>query len=772
MSVAMPSPTGQAVTRFAGKGAQVLVKVVFTVVMAGAFLAVGSVLLFSQAKAFFTAGETGSDVAKIELAPLATRSALYAADGSLLQYLHGEENRLPVPIDKVPPHVVKAVLDAEDERFYEHGPIDLRAMTRAMVSNIEAGQIAEGGSTITQQLVKTALLNPKKNVNRKLQEASLAIRLEKQMTKTEILERYLNTVYFGNGAYGLQAAAERYYQTDVDKLSLGQAVLLAGLIRNPVGADPFGNPEAARGRRDVIIDRMQRLGDVSPDQAVDLKAEALPTPQAEEAVDGSNYFTRHVVDQLLKDPKYLGGTDAERNRLVFRGGISIHTTLIPSAQAQAERSIAETLPPDRGEFNAALVSVEPSSGAVRAAVSGLDFAQHKVDLVTGDGRQVGSSFKMFTLMAAIEAGDTPADTILGTSPCNIPNPGGEDDPWQTQNNEGESAGVLTLTDATVQSVNCAYARLIKLVGPDKVVDVAKRMGVGTSSDHSSPRPLRPDLSLTLGTSDVTPLDMASAYATLATDGEHHEPYFIDRVEDRDGNLIYRSTNKGERAVSVQNARTVLSVLTQVVQRGTGVAAAVPRWTVAGKTGSTDNNTDAWFVGVTPKLATAVWMGAPSGKVPMYNVGIFPKVFGGTYPAMIFNDYMKQFLSGQNPVDFAAPDRVPNQRPPKTLLLDKEVPPNLSGRTSRQAQAATDFNDAPSSAVPPQSAGDGANTASTGGGGRIGTAPVVPDAPVVAPPPANIPSVPDVVVPPPVAVPPPDVGFTTQTTRRSRNIPTP
>jgi len=775
MFVAEPSRSGQAVARFARKGTNVLVKAVVTVAVAGAFLAVSSVLLFSQAKAFFTAGETGSDVPRIELAPLATRSALYAADGSLLQYLHGEENRLPVPIDKVPPHVVKAVLDAEDERFYEHGPIDLRAMTRAMVSNIEAGEIAEGGSTITQQLVKTALLNPKKDVNRKLQEASLAIRLEKQMTKTEILERYLNTVYFGNGAYGLQAAAERYYATDVDKLSLGQAVLLAGLIRNPVGADPFGNPEAARGRRDVIIDRMQRLGDVSPEQAVELKSESLPTPQAEESVDGSNYFTRHVVDQLLKDPKYLGGTDAERNRLLFRGGINIYTTLIPAAQAQAERSIAETLPPDRGPFNAALASVEPSSGAVRAAVSGLEFAQHKVDLVTGDGRQVGSSFKMFTLMAAMEAGDIPADTILGTSPCNIPNPGGEDDPWQTQNNEGESAGVLTLTDATVQSVNCAYARLIKLVGPDKVVDVAKRMGIGTSADHSSPRPLRPDLSLTLGTADVTPLDMASAYATLATDGEHHEPYFIDRVEDRDGNVIYRSSNKGERAVSVQNARTVLSVLTQVVQRGTGVAAAVPKWNVAGKTGSTDNNTDAWFVGVTPKLATAVWMGAPSGKVPMYNVGIFPKVFGGTYPAMIFNDYMKQFLAGQTPVDWAPPDRVPNQRPPKTLLLDKEVPPNLDARGSRQGQAFTDFNDSPAGASPqaPGSAPDTGASGGSGGGDRTNApAPAVPSAPVVtAPPVPNFPSVPDVVTPPPVVVPPPDVGFTTQTTRRSRNIPT-
>jgi membrane peptidoglycan carboxypeptidase len=760
MSVAEPSFTGQALGRVTGKGARVLVQWAVTIGLAGVVLAVGSVALFSQAKAFFTAGEAGSDRAKIELAPLATRSVLYAADGTVLQYLHGEEDRLPVSIDKVPPHVVKAVLDAEDERFYQHGPIDLRAMTRAMISNLQEGQIAEGGSTITQQLVKTALLNPKKDVNRKLQEASLAIRLEKQMTKTEILERYLNTVYFGNGAYGIQAAAETYYQTDVDKLSLGQAVLLAGLIRNPVGADPFNSPDAARGRRDVIIDRMQLLGDVAPDQADALKAEALPTPRPEAQLDGSNYFTRHVVDQLLKDPKYLGGTDAERNRQVFRGGLSIHTTLIPRAQALAEQSIAETLPADRGQFNAALVSVEPVSGAVRAAVSGLDFAEHKIDLITGDGRQVGSAFKMFTLMAAIEAGDIPADTILGTSPCNIPNPGGEDDPWKTQNNEGESAGLLTLTEATVSSVNCAYARLIKLVGPDKVVDVAKRMGIG----YSSPVPLTPNLSLTLGTSDVTPLDMASAYATLATDGEHHEPYFIDRVEDRDGKVLYKAAyTKGDRAVSVQNARTVTSVLQQVVQRGTGTAAAIPRWTVAGKTGSTDNNTDAWFVGVTPKLATAVWMGAPAGKVAMYNVGIFPKVFGGTYPAMIFNDYMKQFLDGQAPVDFPPPDRVPNQRFPKTLVLQGEVAPTFGERTSRQSSSQTP---APTVATPST---DDTPVVTTPRASADPVAPDTPSRPQI--PVVTIPSLPDVTSPPKVIIPAPPVDdFTTPTTRRNRGIP--
>jgi membrane peptidoglycan carboxypeptidase len=754
-----PSPFGQALGRVAGKGGRVVVQWAVTIAAAGAVLAFCSAMLVDQAKDFFTAGETGGDVSKIELAPLATRSVLYAADGTILQYLHGEEDRLPVPIDRVPPHVVTAVLDAEDERYFEHGPLDLRSMTRALVSNVEAGEISEGGSTITQQLVKTALLNPKQDLSRKLQEASLAIRLEQQMTKTEILERYLNTVYFGNGAYGLQAAAERYYQTDVDKLSLGQGILLAGLIRNPVGADPFSNPEDARGRRDVIIDRMARLGHVPPEQVEALKAEPLPTPTPIEEFGGSNYFTRRVVDQLLNDPKYLEGTDADRNRLVFRGGLNIHTTIDPSAQAMAEQSIAETLPEDRGEFNAALVSIEPSTGAVRAAVSGLDFAQHKINLIDGVGRQTGSSFKMLTLMAALEHGEIPADTILGSEPCVVPDPNSVEKIWDPGNVEGQFAGVMSLTEATVQSVNCAYARLMKIVGPDRVVDVARRMGIRNAA-------LQPLLSLTLGSLDVAPIEMATAYATLANDGEYHAPHFISRVEDRDGNVLYENNPKGERAVSVQHARTVAQTLTQVVQRGTGTNAQVPRWQVAGKTGSADQNWDAWFVGVTPKLATAVWMGSPNGKVSMYNVGDYPRVYGGTYPALIFGRYMRQYLAGQAPVDFAPPDRNANQRAPKYLTVEDELPSN---RSSRPVQIA-----------PTQRSSGGGDTTT---GGTDDDAPVVtvPRTPVATLPPRVVvpdvptvttPTFPEVTTPPRVVIPPividdDDDDDTTDTTRRSR-----
>ena len=668
---APPGGWGQAVLRWARKALGALAHWAVAVAVAGALLAVATAALLSQAKAIFSAGEASSNPAKVVLPPLAVRSALYAGDGTILQYLHGEENRLPVPLSRVPPHVITAVLAAEDERFFEHGAVDVRSLTRAFVSNVEAGEISEGGSTITQQLVKTELLKPEKDLNRKLQEVSLAIRLERQMTKKEILERYLNAVYFGNGVYGTQAAAERYYQTDVDKLTLGQGILLAGLIRNPVGSEPYAKPEAARKRRDVIIDRMVHLGHVTPDQAAALKAEPLPAPAPPEMADSTNYVTRHVVDQLLGDPRYLGADKAERNRLVFTGGLKIHTTLIPSAQAAAEQSIAATLPASRGEFNAALVSVEPSTGAVRAAVSGLDFAQHRVDLITGQGRQTGSSFKMLTLMAALEHGEIPADTILGSAPCPIPDPLSVARTWSPANVDGQAAGVLTLTEATVNSVNCAYARLVRLVGPERVIDVARRMGIRKAE-------LQPLLSITLGSFDVTPLEMAAAYATLANDGEYREPYFIERIEDDAGKVLFQQATAPERAVSVQHARTVTQTLTEVVQRGTGRAAQVPGWQVAGKTGSTDLNQDAWFVGFTPNLATAVWMGSPGGKVSMTNVGAVPRVYGGTYPAMIFGAYMRQDLAGRAPVGFAPPPQSPNDRPTRFLSVPNEpavLPPS-------------------------------------------------------------------------------------------------
>jgi penicillin-binding protein 1A len=376
-------------------------------------------------------------------------------------------------------------------------------------------------------------------------------------------------------------------------------------------------------------------------------------------------------------------------------------------------------------------------------------------------------------MAALEHGEIPADTIAGTAPCVIANPKSVDEIWDPSNVEGQGGGIMTLTEATVQSVNCAYARLIKLVGPEKVVDVARRMGIKNAD-------LQPDLSITLGAREVTPLEMATAYATLANDGEYHEPYFIDRIEDRDGNVLFKQPTKGERAVSSANARTVTQTLTQVVQRGTGTAAQIPRWQVAGKTGSTDRNADAWFVGVTPKLATAVWMGDPaSNENTMINVGAFPRVYGGTYPAMIFGTFMRQYLQGHTPVDFAPPERVPNQRAPKFLelapcLRNEVMSPKPCGEvTNVSSRNVSSNNSTRSNPANNSSSSNNNNTsnddapAPTVPRGPVATIPqpVIPQQPVV-----TVPVFPDITIPRDIFIPPPPVfddDDTTPTTRRNR-----
>ena len=344
---------------------------------------------------------TSAPVKRITFGSLATRSVVYARDGSVLAELHAEVDRVPVSLDQVPPHVVRAVLDAEDERFFEHGPLDARSLLRAIVTNVKAGSVQEGGSTITQQLVKIELLTSKRDVHRKLKEAVLAVELEKQYTKSQIFERYINTVYFGNGAYGLQAAAQHYFGTNVSDLTLGQGVLLAGLIRYPGGANPFSDPEAARGRRDVVADRMRFLGHMSDEQTQQVRAEAMPPPPPARQPQSSDYFAEHVKQQLL-GADWMGATAEERYQALFAGGLSIHTTLDPRAQQLAQQSVQSILPDDPRRFTAALVSVEPATGAVTALVGGPNFDQTKFNLVTdGDGRQVGSSFKMFTLLSDV-----------------------------------------------------------------------------------------------------------------------------------------------------------------------------------------------------------------------------------------------------------------------------------------------------------------------------------------------------------------------------------
>nr|MBA2438701.1 transglycosylase domain-containing protein [Acidimicrobiia bacterium] len=556
-----------------------------------------------------------------------------------------------VPLHQVPQVVIDTVLAVEDQAFYEHGGMNLRATARALATNVSAGDVLQGGSTITQQLVKNALLTPKQDIERKLQEAVLAVRLEDQMTKDQILERYLNTVYLGNGAYGVQAAAEIYFGVDADELVQGEAALLAGLIRSPIAYDPFLNPEVAKERRDLVVGRLVALGQVDAEGAERIRESPVPSePRNLDLLPKpKDNFVEEVTQRLLDDPR-LGETRDDRYNALFLGGLTIKTTLDPRLQTLAEEAVASVIPEDQDQFTASVVSVEPGSGAVRALVGGRGFETDKFNIATqGVGQQPGSSFKPFVLATALEQGISPQSTINGRGPCEFDNPGGIPDPYDVENFEGSSGGVLSLTSATRSSVNCAYVRLGQIVGLDKGVETATRLGITTT--------LEPDLSLPLGSREVLPLDMAGAYAAFAADGMHHQPYLVEEVVDQVGEILVSEVSEGTRAVSESTARLVTEVLEGVVSGGTATRARfADRRPAAGKTGTTSAYSDAWFVGYVPQLATAVWMGSPEGDIEMTNVGGV-RVTGGSYPARIWQAYMGPALDGQELVAFPEPPEI-------------------------------------------------------------------------------------------------------------------
>jgi penicillin-binding protein 1A len=489
----------------------------------------------------------------------------------------------------------------------------------------------------------------------------------------------------------VQAAAETYFDTDVGRLDPAQAATLAGIIRNPVGYDPVRRPHAARARRDLALARMVERGHLSAPEAARLASAPLPTRVHSALPPPNDYFVEEVKQALLDDPR-LGESAAERYNALFKGGLRIHTSLDPAAQRQALEGRERVLPArlTKGRFTSALVSIEPASGYVRAMVAGDDFATTKYNLATGrggSGRQPGSSYKPFVLLAALEAGFGPHDVVDGTSPCTLAPPGFA--PYTPGNYEGSAGGVMTLTEATARSVNCAYARLGLQVGLDKVVDMANRLGLRKQRPQAYP-------SISLGAQESTPLEMAAAYAALANDGVYHAPRFVERVLDRRGRVIFEGPDEGRRVTSAQNARVAMAVLKVVVERGTGTRARLPGRAVWGKTGTSQNHENAWFVGSTPQLTTAVWMGSPTANVAMVNVGGI-RVAGGTYPARIWAAYMAEAMKGLPALPIPAPDPrlIPGGKVVGDLRPERPppVPPDREQRPDpRESQRYEDPDD--------------------------------------------------------------------------------
>jgi membrane peptidoglycan carboxypeptidase len=574
------------------------------------------------------------------LRPPQASSVIYAADGSVLAVLHGAQDRAVVPLSAVPPTVRDAVLAVEDARFYQHGALDPRGIVRALLADLRAGGFLEGGSTIAQQYVKNVVTGDQVSLHRKVVEAIDAAQLERRLSKDQILDAYLNEVYFGEGVYGIATAARHYFSEPLRELSLAEAASLAGTIASPERFKPTAGRQAL-ARRNLVLDRMAAAGFAGPAQVAAAKRQPL-RPRVHPEPDRFPYFVDDVTRQLLGSPALdatLGPAgSAARRRAVYQGGLAIRTTLRPEEQRLAEAAVRDQLAGTA--LGGALVSLDPATGAIAAMVGGRDFARSKVNLATGQGGggfPPGSSFKVFYLVAALEQGIPPSTAFDARSPTTVRAPecpGG----YTVHNAEPAPPGRIDLRQATAASVNAYYAQLMARVGTPSAIRTARRMGITT--------PLRDYCSLVLGTENTTPLDLAAAYATLADGGVHCRPLAISRITDLAGRVLLDGRPSCQRVLDPGVAATATGILRGVVgPGGTGFRAAIGR-PLAGKTGTTSGFADAWFTGFTPQLATSVWVGDPVRQVPMTRLFEGGPVYGGTFPALVFRQYMTGALAGR------------------------------------------------------------------------------------------------------------------------------
>ncbi|MBA2282940.1 MAG: transglycosylase domain-containing protein [Acidimicrobiia bacterium] len=608
--------------------------------------------------------------------------------------LFGEQDRVNVRLGEIPQVVVDAVLAAEDRDFFQHSGVDPVGIARAAWQDIRhSGGATQGGSTITQQYVKLTRLTTERTITRKIKEAVLAIKLEQELSKEQILERYLNLIYFGRGAYGVGTAARTYFGHDITEVDLAEAAFLAGLIRGPEAADPVRDPEEATRRRLTVLDAMLEVGSI--DQAAHTAAAAEPwvvgpiidpaatvLPRTERQglgeVVGREYGTEYFIEYVRRELLRVGYTDSE----IYGGGLRVYTTLDHRAQQAAYAAIEETL--DREDDPLASLVAVDGTGQIRAMVGGNDFQNSEVNLAVGTdgggtGQQAGSSMKPFVLAAAVSRGISLQSKFESQGTMTFEIPG---DDWRVSNYGGTEQGVLSLVDATRVSSNTVYAQLMLEVGPQNVVDLADRLGIES--------PLDPFPALVLGTEEVSPLEMASAYSTFGRNGEHVQETAITRVERPDGSVEIFDQERSQVLTPEQDAQVVFA-LRQVIDRGTGTAArlSVP---AAGKTGTTQDNADAWFVGFLPNAMTAaVWMGYD--PVDLDGDGTLDARFmndvhgrsvtGGSFPAEIWHRFMADWLEivGTDVGRFPSVESFPGDVLNPDLTTTTEERPECAERSS-------------------------------------------------------------------------------------------
>jgi penicillin-binding protein 1A len=585
--------------------------VLATVAVIGMLAAVGYVLAIAA---------TAPDISELKPADKGQLSVVYAADGSRLGFIQSDTLRRVVPWRDIPVELRRATVAIEDERFYKHGGVDLAAIVRAAIKNLRSGKNLQGGSTITQQLVRALYIkDPKRNLQRKIREAKLASELEEKHSKTWVLHNYLNSVPYGTvggrTAIGVEAAAVTFFNKHARRLRLYQAALLAGLPQAPSEYNPFRNPQAALERRNDVLRQMLKNGYITQTEFDRASQRGLGVRHGTRYIQRREpYFFDYVQDKLIE--RYGVG-------VVRRGGLRIHTTIDPALQDEARAAIASMWADPAGP-SSALVAIDPTNGKIRAMASSSSYTHSNFNLAAQGHRQPGSAFKTFVLTAAIRKGVNPDTTYYTSKPLDIPLPGTT--PWEVKTFGNTYLGTVSLTRATLSSDNTVYAQLILDVGPKAVCKTAKLLGITTKLDCYPAEGLG---GLTRG---VTPLEMADAYATLASGGIRHRPTGIERVAFPDGKSENLAKSEGKRVLTDGEAYAVTKVLKMNVQAGTGVAAnyGCP---AAGKTGTTDEAKDAWFVGYTPKVSAAVWVGYPDAGIAM------PGAQGGTYAAPVWHNFM-------------------------------------------------------------------------------------------------------------------------------------
>ena len=578
------------------------------------------------------------------------RSTVHAADGSVLAILHGEVDRRVVPLDLIPEHVRHAVITAEDRRFPDHGGYDPEAIVRALGANVRARGVVQGGSTITQQLAKQNYVGDARLLSRKASELVHAVALEQAFPKDELLERYLNQVYFGSGAYGIVAAAEHFFAVPPEQLTVEQAALLAGMIRSPNALDPRSNAHGVEQRRNQVLTAMVDEGYLDAAAAGDAVAHpvAVAPPRAREPAEP--HVVEAVKREFLADPTF-GDTREARARLLFSGGLTISTSIDPRLQAAAAEAVATHISADAGP-TAAIAAVNPVTGQVRALHSGTDFAGEQFSIATQGRRQPGSAFKPFVLAAAMEKGTGMPRSLRGDSPATFAVPG-HVEPWRVSNHRGADHGSVTGHEALVRSVNTAFADLILDVGLAPVADVAARVGIDVESALGPEATRGPSIALGGFTHGVSPLDMASAYGTFANAGIHVRPFIIERVVDARGAEVFSRRPHAVQALDEDINAAIGAALQDVVRRGTGTRARLRGWEPMGKTGTSQDNADAWFIGAVPDLSAAVWVGHSEERIPVGGLT------GGSLPAPIWRDFMGHALHDVRPVAFRDTERPPD-----------------------------------------------------------------------------------------------------------------